>query len=351
MRDRDSKTKNRFYYPIIYYLVSDNPYAGKAPGAGERGNAQVCWLYTKFNYDPEKLPLVPDTECKYRIEGKEITPSNKTPHIQGFVIFKTKQRFSAVTSKYPGTNWLPMAREATPYQNFVYCSKDGDWIEFGERPKAPKEKSKKGNDQTAFGEAFAAASIGEGMEILKRERPRDVAIHGEAIERNLKRAKLEPFKHKYDKSSFSMEHQELDEQRSVLLYGSSGIGKTHYAASHFENPLVCSHIDNLKKLSPDHDGVIFDDMSFKHWPVESVIHLLDREFDRSLNVRYGTISIPAGTKKIFTHNTSNPFYEESNIEEEQRRAIERRLKRVHILGPVYRRNTDVNVIVNDMDIL
>lgn len=348
MRDRDSKTKNRFYYPIIYYLGTVNPNAGKAPAAGERGNAQVSWIYTKFNYD--QLPIIPDEACKYRIEGKELTPTNRTPHIQGFVIFKEKYRWTTLVNRYPGINWLPMSSKATPYQNFVYCSKDGDFTEFGPRPKAPKEKTGKGNDQTAFGDAFNATTVKEGMEILKRERPRDIAIHGEAIERNLKRAKIEPFQHKYPKESFAMAHQEFEDSRSILLYGDSGIGKTHFAASHFTNPLVCSHIDNLKQLSPDNDGVVFDDMSFKHWPVESVIHLLDREFTRSLNVRYGTVSIPSGVKKIFTHNTNNPFYNEELIEPEQKIAIERRLKKINILGPVYRRNI-ANPIVNDMDIL
>ncbi|QMW68727.1 replication-associated protein [Crucivirus-245] len=309
-----------------------SPYAGKPPARGERGNAQVCWLYTWFNYDPEKLPVVPDTECKYRIEGKELTPTKKTPHVQGFVIFKTKQRWSTVTTNYPGINWLPMCKKATPWNNFEYCSKDGDFTEFGERPKQPKA-SGRGNDQQAFAEAFAADSVGAGIQIIKEKRPRDLALHGEAIERNLKKAKTEQWSHKYRENSFLVPLQ--DTGSNLLVHGPSNTGKTHYAAAHFENPLVCSHVDDLKRLGPDNDGIIFDDMSFKHWPVEAIIHLLDREFGRSINVRYGTVQIRAGIPKIFTHNTRNPFYEEATIEEEQKIAIERRFRRVNVLNKLY----------------
>lgn len=124
--------------------------------------------------------------------------------------------------------------------------------------------------------------------------------------------------------------------KSTLFYGSSGLGKTHYALAHFKKPLFISHIDGLKQLSPDNDGIVFDDMSFRHWPVEAVIHLLDSDLARDLNVRYGTVHVPAGVKKIFTHNTSNPFYNDEMIDPEQKEAIERRLSRCHILMKTFK---------------
>lgn len=112
------------------------------------------------------------------------------------------------------------------------------------------------------------------------------------------------------------------------------MGKTHYALAHFKNPLVVSHIDKLKQLSPDHDGIVFDDMCFTHWPPSSIIHLVDTELERDINIRYGTVNIPAGTRKIFTYNSDNPFYKE-DISDEQKIAIERRIHRVHVLNVLY----------------
>jgi len=219
--------------------------------------------------------------------------------------------------------------QGNPYQNFTYCSKDKDFEEIGTRPTEPKTKA----EDTTFEEALSSPTIREGIQIVKEKRPRDYCLHGEAIERNLKRAKQKPFIHKYTKEQFLIAPVN-NYDKSTLIYGLSNLGKTHYACSHFLNPLVVSHIDTLRSLSPDNDGIIFDDMSFKHWAPENVIHLIDQEFDREIHVRYGTINIPAHTPKFFTHNTANPFYLDT-IPQEQKDAIERRLAYVHVLNKIF----------------
>ena len=184
---------------------------------------------------------------------------------------------------------------------------------------------------TTFADALAAPTVHEGIVIVKSRRPRDFCVQGEAIERNLKRAKFVKFEHVYTKFN----RGPLPLQKRCFFGVLSNTGKTHFACSHFKNPLVCSHIDKLKQLSPDNDGIVFDDMSFRHWPPEAVIHLLDQEFARDINIRYSTVYIPACTPKIFTHNAENPFYDEALVEEEQRKAIERRLQRVHVPFPLF----------------
>jgi len=138
-------------------------------------------------------------------------------------------------------------------------------LEWGLRPKAPINAHKKKARDTTYDQALAAATVREGMEIVKKNKARDYCLHGEAIER----------------------------------------------------------------LGPDHDGIVFDDMSFDHWPPESVIHLLDMECERALHVRYGTVTIPAYTKKIFTSNKKNIFTK-IDVEIEQFNAISRRYKDVVI---------------------
>lgn len=256
------------------------------------------------------------------IVGKEVGDEG-TPHHQGYVSFKKKMTLIGCKRLLTRAHWAQI--KGTPWENFVYCSKDGDFTETGSRPKAPK-----GCKDDTYSEALAAPTVAEGMDVIKKKQPRDYCLHGEAIERNLKRAKLEPFTHLY--TEFTREVVPLN--KSLLIYGSSNTGKTHFACHHFKNPLVVSHIDKLKHLSPDNDGIVFDDMSFKHWPVESVIHLLDAELSRDINVRYGTVTIPARVPKIFTHNHENPFYNE-DISDDQRAAIERRLTRCHVHNKLY----------------
>jgi len=291
---------------------------GKRPAHKQETEAK-CWVYTIPNYTT--LDHIPDAMCKYRIQGEEICPTTGTPHLQCYVNLIKEVRWKAFTKAYPQARNVQKAK-GSPYSNFVYCSKDGNFKEFGIRPKEPKEKD------TTYDEALQAATIKEGLDIIKSKRPRDYCLHGEAIERNLKSAKTAIYKPKYVIEDFNIAPIHSHDV-ATLVYGPSGLGKTHYACSHFKNPLVVSHIDTLKKLTKDNDGIVFDDMCFNHWPVSSVIHLLDQEFERAIHVRYGTINIPALTPKIFTYNMDNPFYD-VYISEPQREAIERRIKRVHV---------------------
>nr|UOF76667.1 rep protein [Cressdnaviricota sp.] len=290
-------------------------------GTNKQQSPAVKWCYTSFILEQ---PIVPDELCKYRIEGREICPDTGRPHIQGYVEFKQKQRFTAITRLCKQANWAKA--KGSPWSNFEYCSKEGAFQELGTRPKEPKEKD------TTYADAIAAPTLKEGMEIVREKRPRDYALYGETIERNLKRLKRVPTRGAYSLQSFN--HAPLILEKNTLLWGSSGTGKTQFALSHFKNPLLCSHIDKIKQLSPDNDGIVFDDMSFKHWPIEAVIHLLDEELDLLINVRYGTVNIPAKIRKIFTHNTPNPFYMDSACPE-QIEAVERRFTRVHAINKLY----------------
>jgi len=278
------------------------------------------WCYTAY-YDIEN-PVIPDELVHYRIEGKEICPTTQRPHIQGYVWLKKKTLLSGLKKIHSTAEFAKI--KGTPYENFVYCSKDNNFTEIGPRPKEPKDQ------ENPYNEALQADTLEEAIRLVKEKRPRDYCLHGESIERNLKRARITPFKHKY--TVFTLPF--YDTQKTMLFTGPSNIGKTHFATAHFKRPLLVSHIDKLKQLTNDHDGIVFDDMSFTHWPIESVIHLLDQELDRDINVRYGTVYIPSNTPKIFTHNTTNPFYK-LDADPAQIEAIERRLNRVNFYNKIF----------------
>lgn len=94
------------------------------------------------------------------------------------------------------------------------------------------------------------------------------------------------------------------ESGCTWLLGPSGIGKSSWATAYCELPsLWVTHIDDLKGFRCGyHKSIIFDDMSFRHLPRESQIALVDTHQSRSIHVRYGTATLPAGLQKIFTSN-------------------------------------------------
>lgn len=93
-------------------------------------------------------------------------------------------------------------------------------------------------------------------------------------------------------------------EKCLIIVGESGIGKTTYAINIAPKPcLMVSHIDDLRKFNSSfHKSILFDDVCFNHYPIQSQIHLVDFHCVRSIHIRYGVATIPAGTAKIFTCN-------------------------------------------------
>lgn len=92
-------------------------------------------------------------------------------------------------------------------------------------------------------------------------------------------------------------------KQCIVLQGPSNIGKTKLAKARFKRALVVRHMDKLKTFDPlRHDGIVFDDMSFAHYPRESVLSLMDMDDDSDINVKNSMITIPAGHPRIFCTN-------------------------------------------------
>lgn len=256
-------------------------------------------------------------------------------HIQGYLELENKNRATWIQAKVDTISchfhFLQKAK-GTAKQNRTYCSKEathiaGPWL-IGE-PNVPVV-------DTTYKDALAAATVFDGMAIIKENKPRDFCLYGSTIERNLKSAKIKKFASKYKLSDFNCQPLVFDPKTVIHVYGDSNCGKTQFVLAHFNNPLLVSHSDVLKQLSPDHDGIVFDDMSFQHIHPEGVIHLVDMDVDRDVHIRYTTAHIPAGTRKVFTHNRKQIFYKD-DIPNEQKIAIDRRIDYVHIAAPLFGR--------------
>lgn len=125
------------------------------------------------------------------------------------------------------------------------------------------------------------------------------------------------------------------EEKCLVLIGDSGIGKTTWAKKVIPKPcLFVTHIDELKLFRKDyHKSILFDDVSFHHYPIQAQIHLVDYFDSRTIHIRYGVATIPAKTIKFFTCN-ENPV----NLAHP---AIARRCKVVRITEPLMFGNVDL----------
>lgn len=204
-----------------------------------------------------------------------------------------------------------------------YCTKDGNYVTNYFQIKEDHYKK-----------AFEFNTVEEAMSYMQEKRPRDVALYGHNLERNFqKRLKKNGFEHKYTLENFKKEPLTLE--KSEVLIGPPGCGKTKFALAHFKNPLMVNHVDKLKQLGRQHDGIIFDDMSFAHWPSNSVIAIVDNEDEKDINVKHGVVTVPP-MKKIFTSNHDvEEFLVPYTFSDEHQQAIRRRINVTKISEKIF----------------
>jgi len=125
--DNAFRTSVDFNIRIYYMSLPDKDQSSRA------------WIFTLNNYTPEdeKNVLEVSDFCQYIIVGKEIAPTTKTPHYQGYIYFKNSTSFSSCCKKIPRAHFLIALGSAA--QNYKYCSEDGNLlIEKGLPPKQGK---------------------------------------------------------------------------------------------------------------------------------------------------------------------------------------------------------------------
>jgi len=99
----------------------------------------VC--FTLNNYTEEEVGQVKSylqsDDVKFGGFGKE-TGEEGTPHLQGFICFKNPKTYSALKN-IPGFSRMHFeSMKGTVDQNITYCSKQGDYEEYGVKPQQGK---------------------------------------------------------------------------------------------------------------------------------------------------------------------------------------------------------------------
>lgn len=251
--------------------------------------AAKTWKFTLNNWTPKDRELFENLDCNVIVFGEEVAPSTGTPHLQGHITFKRTYRLGAL-KKICNCHW-----EVAKCSDFNYELK-GENVFI----KDLREQGKR-ND---LDEVIEKIDSGCSIEEVAKAYPKSYIKYHSGL------GKLIAIKNSIKTTSM---YSLVDCSRNIglapftfgvsrILVGESGCGKTQFALAHFDNPLLVSHIDDLKSLNGGHDGIVFDDVDFTHYPRTAQIHLVDWEQTRSIHCRYGNATIPMHTCKIFTCN-------------------------------------------------
>jgi len=200
------------------------------------------WLFTLNNYTDAELAALNNDTFEYVIAGKEVAPTTNTPHLQGYVLFKNNKSLLAVRKLMPRAHWE--TAKGTSDENITYCSKDGDFVEYGVRPKSKAQLAADVSErQTARWKAVIAAAK-EGT--CEEQFPGEFIRYNSTIKRLLNRAL-----------------PDISDYSGIWYYGPPGSGKSRTARQNypvFYDKLINKWWDNYE----DEESVIIDDISMDH---------------------------------------------------------------------------------------
>lgn len=262
-------------------------------------------------WDPDCQPWS-DPALRYVVCGLEQCPETGRLHWQGYVECSVPLDLRRV-KEVLGCSWVHLeSRRGTQEQAIAYCKKadtgvgtdDGDKVlfEFGTPAQCGAKRHSKNEN---YSKVLEKGTYQEALSELSRLEPADYVRFRNAVETGLKKHFLQRTVFIRPRETFTEPFVDTASLKRIafVFTGASGTGKTSYALAHFTTPYLVSHIDQLRDFNPlEHDGIVFDDMNFDHWPCQSCIHILDMEQDRFIHCRHSTGFIPRGMPRIFTSN-------------------------------------------------
>lgn len=181
------------------------------------------FCFTLNNYLTEELlnleKFIDDNDtCKYLCYGKEIGEECKTPHLQGFISF-VNARSPAALHKLKGLKRAAIfIAKGNADQNITYCSKGGDFYEFGSRPMSPTDKGQA--EQERWSNILQLAAEGN-MAAIREEEPKAYLQYHRQINAV------------YRENMGSL--PDLDDTCGIWIWGDPGVGKSRKARLDYPN--------------------------------------------------------------------------------------------------------------------
>lgn len=169
------------------------------------------FVFTTNNYTEQQVDDLVSLDHVYIVFGEEIGESG-TPHLQGYVRFKSQRTMASVIKKMPGSH-IEIKR-GTCEQAIAYCKKDGKFTEIGTPPMSQTQKGDV--NKRRYEEAFQAAKEGRFSDI-----PADLQTRHYNTYKKIR-------------SDYMPKPEPLEELDNEWRYGPTGTGKSRGA--HLEYP-------------------------------------------------------------------------------------------------------------------
>lgn len=265
----------------------------------------------------------------YYIGQREVSEAG-FDHVQLLIVVKVKRALHVFIKQFKTEEHCVKTEPTENIWKYAsYCMKSyssaDEQFQFGNvPPKILNQADKKETTIEKFKTMLQFDTKEEAIDYVKEEMTDKYVLQNSAIMSFLQRQYATTTAAKYTIDQFNRQPEDIHSGKSFVFIGKAGIGKTQFALAHFKSPLLVSDRQDFGKLQTGtYDGIVIDDMNFNKWNACNLIHLLDQECDRTVNIKYGCVSIPAMLPRIITLNSIDSFWPE-NMLDAQKGAIDRR---------------------------
>lgn len=243
------------------------------------------YCFTVQNPTQEKETLlhqVLEKHAQYYVFGRETAPTTGTPHLQGYVYFKSQKTLSAVIKLRFADHYEQC--KGSPASNILYCKKEKNATEWGIPPKTAEEAGQMEKDRWTL--ALVNARKRKFEEI-----PPDIYIKYHS---SIKRIAAES----------QQEIEPLSNVCGYWLYGNAGTGKSTAARTAAPGCYLkpCSKWwDGYE----DQEDVLIEDFDKTHSWMAHLLKLWADKFSFPAEVKGGTIVIRP--KRIIITSNYSPM--------------------------------------------
>lgn len=215
---------------------------------------------------------------EYLVYQKEEAPTTKTPHLQGYIYFKSARTLAQMKKLDAGAHWT--AAKGTAADNTKYCTKDGrlagPWT-LGVMPQQGKRSDLEGLQK--------ALKESKDMSYIQEHFFGDYLRYGRNIE----------------KCAILLSKPRNWEMTVEVLWGATGVGKTRLALE--ENPSAYWKSKGLWWDGYLNEEVVVIDEYYGWLPWDYMLRLLDR-YPFSVETKGGCVQFVA--KKIVITSNDHP---------------------------------------------
>lgn len=122
----------------VKYITRASPFSFQYAKRKQMSSTRArAFQFTWNNYSDDHQDRLDEMQPRYVCYGYEWAPVTGTPHLQGYIYFDNARTHRSVCRQLQGVH-VEVAKGTFP-QNRTYCSKGGEFVEFGDPPKTPQE--------------------------------------------------------------------------------------------------------------------------------------------------------------------------------------------------------------------